>query len=145
MEPQKSILPHFKIVILDDNDFYNQVLSRFLTHNLKKLGIIKGFTVDIFSFTTYLDCSKNIDNSVDILFTDYYLSDGYNASHIINFINDKLLKCKIIVVSQIQNLQTSVFTALAGACEFIKKDNKTLYECHSIAETIISEKLGLTS
>jgi DNA-binding NtrC family response regulator len=145
MESQKSTLPHFKIVILDDNDFYNQLLSRFLTNNLKKLGLIRGFTVDVFSFTTYRDCAKNIDDSVDILFTDYYLSDGYNASHIINFINDKLLKCKIIVVSQIQNLQTSVFTALAGAYEFIKKDKKTLFQCHNIAETIISEKLGLTN
>jgi hypothetical protein len=143
MEPQKSNLPHFKIVILDDNDFYNQLLSRFLITNLRNTGLIKGFTIDVFSFTTYLDCAKNIDNSVDILFTDYYLSNGYNAQHIIDFINNKLLKCKIVVVSQIQNLQTSVVTALAGTYEFIKKDKKTLFECHDIAETIILKKISL--
>jgi len=138
-------LPNFKIVILDDNEFYSKILSRFLKESLNKMSIVKGFTVDIFSFTSYTDCIKKLDNSIDILFTDYYLSDGYNASNIIDFINEKLFKCKVVVVSQIKNIQTSVVTALAGAYEFIKKDENTLYECNGIAETIISERLGLTN
>jgi DNA-binding NtrC family response regulator len=140
---QTSILPNFKIVILDDNDFYNKILSRFLTTNLKKLGLIKGFTVNVASFTNYKACTQNMDNSIDVLFTDYYLNDGYNATHILQHINDKLLKCKVVVVSQIQNLQTSALTILAGAYEFIKKDRQTFFECNDIAQTIITKKLSL--
>lgn len=137
--------PNFKIVILDDNVFYNQILSRFLSTNLKKIGLHKGFTVNVASYTSYVDCLKSLDNSIDLLFTDYFLSNGYNASNIIDFVNDKLLRCKVVVVSQIQTLQTSALTILAGAYEFIKKDKKTLYECNDIAATIIAEKLGIVN
>jgi DNA-binding NtrC family response regulator len=135
--------PNFKIVILDDNEFYNQILSRFLSTNLKKTGLLKGFTVSVASYTSYVDCLKSLDDSVDVLFTDYFLSNGYTASDIIGFVNDKLLRCKVVVVSQIQTLQTSALTVLAGAYEFIKKGKKTLYQCNDIAETIITEKLGV--
>jgi response regulator of citrate/malate metabolism len=141
----KQSTPNFKIVILDDNEFYNKILTRFLTESLKKMAVLKGFTVDVSSFTSYIDCSKHLDSNVDLLFIDYYLGDGYNASHMINLINNKLYKCKIVVVSQIQTMQTCAFTLLAGAYEFIKKDKKTLFECNDIAETIISAKLGLTN
>lgn len=145
MKSQTNQQPHFKILILDDNEFYNQMLSRFLISNLKQTGLLKGFTVDVLSFTTYNDCIKHLDSQIDILFTDYYLSDGYNATHIINFINQKLLKCKVVVVSQIKNLQTSLVTMLSGACEFIRKDERTMAHCHFLAEAIIAEKLGVTN
>ena len=51
-------------------------------------------------------------------------------------------ECKIIVVSQIQNLQTAICTILEGATDFIKKDKHTLRQCQDIAETIITEKLA---
>jgi len=142
---ETQAIPNFKIVILDDNDFYNKILTRFLSESLKKTGLLKGFTVDIFSFTSVKDCLNNLDNSVDILFTDYFLSDDCNATHIIDFINEKVLTCKVIVVSQIQNMKTCALTILAGAYEFIKKDKKTMFECNGIAEAIITEKLGVTN
>src|ERR1700758_1924816 len=97
----------FKIMIVDDNEFYTKILSRFLSNNLKKLATIKGFALEIISCTSYKCFSEKIDATVDLLFTDYYLNDGYNGKHIMDFIKNKLFKCKVVVVSQVQTLQTA--------------------------------------
>lgn len=136
-------MPEFKIVVLEVNDFYNKLLSNYLDNNLKKLAVINGFKVQINSFTSYKDCSRNFDNNTTILFSDYYLGDGHSAPHVIEFVNSRLSSCKVVVVSQIQNLQTSVCTLMQGAYEFIKKDKKALFECRDLAETIILEKMSL--
>lgn len=134
-------LPFFKIVVLEDDDFYNKLLSRYLKTVLSELGIVKGFTLDVVSYTSYKDCTLNFDNDTVLLFTDYYLRNGYCASHIIEFVNRRQSCCKVVVVSQIQNLQTAVCTLLEGAVDFIKKDRQTLYQCRDIAEVILSERM----
>jgi|ERR1700756_1955387 len=145
METSANVLPGFKIMIVDDNEFYTKILSGFLKSNLNKLAIIKGFALNIISCTSFKCFTENMDNSVDLLFTDYYLNDGHNGSHIMDFIKHRALKCKIVMVSQVQTMQTSFLTSLAGTYEFVKKDEKTLFECNGIAETIIAEKLRLTN
>ncbi len=136
-------LPNFKIVILEDDDFYNKLLSRFLEQELKNTALIKRFTVEINSYTSFKDCSRNFDNNTTLLFTDYYLRDGYSASHMIDFIKYRCSDCKVVVLSQVQTIQTSICTILQGAYEFIVKDKKTLFQCKDLAETIILEKLIL--
>ena len=135
-------LPSFKIVILEDDDFYNRLLSKYLKNALSELGIVRGFNLELTSYTSYRDCTLNFENDTLLLFTDYYLKNGYCASNIIEFINMRGSECKIIVVSQIQNLQTAICTILEGATDFIKKDKYTLRQCQDIAETIITEKLA---
>lgn len=133
--------PSFKIVILEDDDFYNKLLTQYLKAVLTELGTVKGFKLEVTSYTSYKDCTLNFDNDTVLLFTDYYLKNGYSASHIIEFVNRRQCNCKIVVVSQIQNLQTAVCTILEGAVDFIKKDKHTLYQCRDIAESIINERL----
>lgn len=134
-------MPFFKIVVLEDDDFYNKLLSRYLKTALSELGIVKGFALEVKSYTSLIDCTLNFDNDTILMFTDYYLKDRHSASNIIDFVNSRPSACKIVVISQIQNLQTEFSTLLKGAIDFIKKDKRTFYQCRDIAESIITEKL----
>lgn len=134
---------NFKIIILEDDDFYNRFLTSYLTKNLEELGIIKGFTVSISSFTSFNDCSLNLTNDVDILFSDYYLNDGFNAPSIMNKLKKDGINCKVIILSRLNCLQTSLAPLLEGAADFVQKNNKAMQRCLHISEAIISEKMKL--
>lgn len=134
-------MPFFKIVVLEDDDFYNKLLSRYLKTALSELGIVKGFGLEVKSYTSLVDCTLNFDNDTILMFTDYYLKDRQSASNIIDFVNSRPSACKIVVISQIQNLQTEFSSLLKGAIDFIKKDKQTFYQCRDIAESVITEKM----
>ena len=136
-------LKKFKIVVLEDDDFYNKLLSRYLTAVLTELGVMKGFRLRLSSYTSYKDCMMNFDDDTTLLFTDYYLRNGNSASQVIRFVNNTNSKCKVVVISQIQNMQTAVSTLLEGAIDFIRKDRNTLQQCRDIAEAVINERLIL--
>ncbi len=134
--------PYFKIAILEDDDFYNKLLTHHLKNCLQQAGLVQGFTCDVQSYTSYKDWASNFDNETTLLFTDYFLSDGYRAPDVIQFVKAKSSGCKVVVMSQLQNLQTAVVSILEGAYDFFKKDYKLLFRCQDISETIICEKLG---
>lgn len=134
-------LPNFKIVVLEDDDFFNKLLSHYLKTHLDNSGLINGFTVSINSYTSFNDCSVNLQPNVDILLTDYYLSDGYNAKKMIDKVKNRGIDCKIIVMSREQNLKTAIVPLLEGASEFIKKNNDVLQNCLYVSEAIVLDKL----
>ncbi len=133
--------PHFKIVILEDNDFYNRLMSKYLKNQIKQFAILKGFTFDITSFTSYSECARNFHNDINIIITDYYLNDGYSALNILDLVKRRGSKCKVIVLSQIQNITTSICTILEGAYEFIPKNKETLVRSTDIVEDLIIQNL----
>lgn len=132
---------NFKIVILEDDDFYNRFLTGYLTKNLQDLGLIKGFTITISSFTSFKDCILNLTKDVDILFSDYYLNDGFNALLIIDKLKQEGINCKVIILSRLKSLQTSISPILEGAADFIQKNNQALQRCLNVSEVIIEEKM----
>ncbi|HRG59276.1 MAG TPA: hypothetical protein PK323_09985 [Bacteroidia bacterium] len=133
---------NFKIVILEDDDFYNRVLTHFLKKNLEDLGMIKGFTVNISSYTSYRDCCLNLQKDIDIVFSDYYLNDGFSASLLVEELHKKGINCKIIIMSRLQNIQTSIAPFLNGTAEFIQKNKMSLKRCLDISEAILIERLS---
>lgn len=133
-------MPNFKIVILEDDDFYNRLLTRFLKLNLEKLACAKGIVITIHSFTSFLDCKRNLSDDVDLVITDYYLSDGYSAPLIIEKLNHRRINCKVVVMSRLQTIETSIIPILDGAIDFVKKNKKALQKCLFLSESVLSEK-----
>lgn len=134
-------LPHFKIVVLEDNDFYNKLITKHIENYIHNIALLKGFTFDISSFTSYKDCVRNFTDDTNIIITDYYLNDGFNAMHVLNFIRKRDTKCQIVILSQIYNINTAISTLLEGACEFIHKDKNALANSGLIVEDIIAQQL----
>ena len=134
--------PHFKIVVLEDDDFFNRMLSSFLERHLRELGKAKGFVVTVSSYTSFTDCSLNLDPATTLLFTDYYLANGYKAPDMMQRMQQRGLHCKVIVMSRIQNVQTALTPIIEGASEFVNKNQYALNRCLLLAETILLERLA---
>ena len=134
--------PHFKIVVLEDDDFFNRILSSYLERHLRELGKTKGFQISVSSYTSFTDCSLNLDPTTALFFTDYYLSNGYKAPDIIQRMKERGLRCKVIVMSRIQNAQTALTPIIEGASEFVNKNNLAINRCLLLAETILLERLN---
>lgn len=134
-------VPNFKIVILEDDDFYNRILSRYLKINLEKIGFLKGFTVNVLSYTSFIDCKRNLSPDIDLVLTDYYLSDGYTAPYLMEKLRQRGIQCKVIVISRLHSVQTAIVPLLDGASEFVQKNKHALKNCLYITESILTERL----
>lgn len=137
----KNTWPHFKIVIVEDDEFYNKLLTGYIKNYIGQIALIKGFSFELVSYSTFGDCERNLETDTDIIVTDYYLNDGYNAMDLIDAVKRKAYSCKVIVLSQIQSINTAICTLLEGACEFIYKDKKAPERSSYLIEDIISHHL----
>jgi DNA-binding NtrC family response regulator len=97
---------------------------------------------DIQSYTNVNDCMRNLNSDTDIAFVDYYLSDSKNALDILKKIKQKCDHCKVIVISQVKNIKTSLQTIKEGASDFICKDRFALTRSCYIVEHIINERMN---
>lgn len=132
---------HFKIVIVEDNDFYNRIISRYLKNYIDNLALAKGFSFDLKSYTSFDDFARNFTSDTAVVLSDYYLNDGYNALHVLEQVRKLDASAKVIVFSQLQNMFTSIYPLLEGACEFIHKDKKALEKSAYVIEEILNEQL----
>ena len=131
----------FEIVVLEDNDFYNNLLPRQLENYVGEIASDKGFDFTIHSYTNAMDCIRNLKPETDIAIVDYYLGDSKNAIDILKIIRQKCINCKVIIMSGVKNIKTSYQTLSEGASTFIFKDRDALNQSCVLVENIISEKL----
>lgn len=137
----KKVWPHFKIVIVEDDEFYNKLLTRHIKNYISEIALLRGFTFELQSYSTFKDCERNLESDTDIMITDYYLNDGYNAMDLLDSVKRKAYLCKVVVLSQIQSINTAICTLLEGATEFIYKDKRAPEKSSYIIEDIISHHL----
>ena len=133
-------LKEFKIMVLEDSEFFNSVLTRTISNYLEILSQEKGFEYDVQSFTTVKDFLRNLKEDTDIVFIDYYLGGGLTAPEVISWMKKICDGCKIIVVSQSNDgsLKQKVYSE--GAAEFITKSKESLFRACIVLEEIIYEK-----
>ncbi len=131
---------HFNVIVLEDNNFYNNILTRQLQNYVENIAMEKHFSFEIQSYTSASDCIRNLKPETDIAFIDYYLN-GSNAIEVMRKIQKRCDDCKIIILSQIKNIKTSLQTLSEGASDFISKDRNTLARCCYIFEEIINQRL----
>lgn len=141
MKTMKNVWPHFKIVVVEDDEFYNNLLTKYIKRYISQIALLRGFTFELKSYLTFGDCDRNLDPDTDIMITDYYLNDGYNALDMLDSVKRKAYLCKVVVLSQIQSINTAICTLLEGASEFIYKDKKAPEKSSYIIEDIISHHL----
>ncbi len=131
----------FKIVVLEDNEFYNNILTRQLKNYTNEISFDKGYDFSIDSYTNAHDCLRNLKRDTDIAIIDYYLGESMNALEILKVIQDKCDHCKVIIISQFKNIKTYNQTLNQGAYHFIAKDQTALAKSCYIIEDIINDQL----
>lgn len=129
----------FKIVILEDNDFYNHLLTRQLQNYTDAIAEDKGYEFDIQSYTNPSDCIRNLKPDTDVAILDYYLGDS-NGLDMLRVIKDKAPDCRVVIISQVKNMKTSFETLNEGAFTFIYKDRDALVQSCHLVEDIVNER-----
>lgn len=135
----ENLKKHFKIVVLEDNEFYNMILTRKLKQFTNDLEAELGCLFEIDSYTNPDDCIRNLKSETDIAILDYYLGESKNALEILKKIKAKCDHCKIIIISQFKNIKTSYQTLNEGAYHFILKDAKALINSCMVVGDIVKE------
>lgn len=143
-DTMETLKRHFKIVVLDDNEFYNNMLTRQLKRFTEDLASERGCSFEINSYTSAYDCLRNLKEETDIAILDYYLGDSMNALKMLEAIKEKCRHCKVIVISQIRNAKTCYQTLDQGAYHFILKDRQAFFNSCSVVENIVKESCGQT-
>lgn len=136
MKPKRNI----RIVIIEDNEFYNQLLTRQLKNYIEPIADDNRFYFEINSYTNPFDCLRNLKSDTDIAFIDYYLGDSVTGIDIMKTIKQKSPDCNVIILSRVKSTRTSLLSLLAGASEFIFKDMQALTRSCYIAEEIIQSR-----
>ncbi len=130
----------FKIIVLEDNDFYNNLLTRQLKNYTDAIAEDKHCDVEIQSYTNASDCIRNLKSDTDVAIVDYYLGDSKNAIEILHEIKSKAPNCKVVIISQVRNMKTSFDTLNEGAYTFIFKDRDALMQSCHLVEDIMNER-----
>jgi len=120
MKADKIFIP-FRIVIVDDDDFYNKLLARGIKTNSEKILMDNGFNLELSSFTHLDDFLEQLPETNSVIFIDYYLDNKQVASKAIQSIKERSPQSKIVIISQEMSYSTAVETVLKGAHEFIQK------------------------
>ncbi len=118
----KPLKEKIKIVVLDDSDFYNRMLTHELEAYCKLLSHQFPVLLEIDSYSDLELFSKRLERSIDLAFVDFYLSSEVNGDEVTRKILEKHKSCKVIIISQSNSLPTNAKTKNSGAANFIHKD-----------------------
>jgi DNA-binding NtrC family response regulator len=147
----QTILPHFRrmsaerktirIAVVEDNEYYNHLLTSGLKVHLASLPYASMIHFEINSYTNAHDALVNITKNTDIVFLDYYLGDMFTGLDILRKIKKVNPHCKVVMLSQVKNLQTSLIPLLEGASDFVFKDAMAISKSCQTASQLIDQKL----
>lgn len=132
----------FRILVIEDSEFFNKLLTRQLQHFADTLALQKGCQFEIRSFTSASDGLRNLDKKTDLAFVDYYLGNGMTADKVLEKIKEQCRECQVVIISQVRNLKTSILTLTKGALDFIFKDLHALPTACFILEDMVNKKLA---
>lgn len=132
-----------KIVIVEDNTFYGEILRKLVFHIVDKIAT-QG-SISIVHHISAEDCLQSIDPQTDIFLLDYNLEDS-ESSEVINGLN--LLK---IIKRRCTNSRTVLVTGCCdyhiinqffreGVDRYLLKDEDTLIRLSAIMRELLLEE-----
>lgn len=139
-----SILIPFRIVIVDDDDFYNKLLTRGIKTKSEQFLMDNGFHLELSSFTHLDDFLEQLPELNAIIFIDYYLDEKQVATKAIKSIKERSPESKIVIISQEMSYSTTVETVLNGAHDFIQKGPQFIEKANEIVVQTASSSNFLT-
>lgn len=135
---------NIKIVIVEDDIYYNTVLSKYMKCLSKSIDF-RDIEFEIQSFFNAKDCLENIERDTDIVLLDYYLENSdlpnaMNGMQLMEEIKKRCKNCKVIIISGQQNIVTTVELLKKGAYDYIEKGDFSTNRAFSIVQNIIAHE-----
>ena len=141
LSPNKN---KFKIMVLEDNVFYNNILTKRIMSYVEMLSFAfnTNYKFDLQSYTTAYEGIKNLKSDTDIVFIDYFLDHKINASDLFDKIRTKCRNCKIVVISNIKTIAPILQFFTNDAITFIYKDEEALTKmCRIVDEVVTANRI----
>jgi len=132
----------FTIVVLDDNAFYNDILTKRIKSYTDMLSFAfnKDYKFDLQSYTSATDCIRNLKKDTDIFFIDYFLDNKINASDLLAKIQNKCWHCKVVVISNTKSIGAILQVLEEDTITFIYKDEDAFSKSCMIVDEIVSSR-----
>ena len=130
-----------KIVVMEDNEMYNSLLTKKLEMYTKSLSLDSDYSFEISAYVSLADCMKNLKEDIDIIFLDYFLVRNVTALDILNRIKQKCRNCKIFIISRTRDSEIINKAFEQGVDDFIFKGKYGLaHSCYLIKRTLANKE-----
>lgn len=129
-----------KVGILDDNAFFNRIVTGRLEAYAKFLSKLHQVNIELHPFTSARQFLEDIKKDYDLVFVDYVLGDNTNGFRVARSLKGYCEKCRIVVFSEFLGPadymeDTDVYD------EWWPKDSKVLDRCCIALDTVLMDKL----
>ncbi len=137
MEEAKTDQKCIKIVVMEDNEVYNALLTQKLKLYTKSLFPDMRCGFEITSYISLASCMKNLKEDADIIFLDYFLLKNVTALDVLYKIKTKCKNCKIFIISRTRDAAIVGKAFEQGIDDFIFKGKYGLaHSCYLIKKIV---------
>lgn len=135
------------VFVIEDNEYYNNMLSNAVQQCVNSLLLKGKYQLIMRSFTSANEFIRKIrSNELDcnntIVFIDYYLGEGINASHVIRLIREHSCDTMVVLLSQSREVREK--TDLPPYDYFVVKDDFASSFCSLCLRQFIENKFSVT-
>lgn len=135
------------VLVIEDNEYYNNMLSNAIKQSVNSLLLKGKHQLVLRSFTDATEYirkirSKELECNNTVVFVDYYLGEGINASHIIKMLKE--LACDTMVVLLSQSKEVKEKSKMIPYDYFVVKDNFAPALCSLYLQQYIENKFSVT-
>ena len=93
------------VLVVEDNEYYNSLLSRTLKKSGENMRIKHDCQVKIHSFTKAAECismikSGELGNNDIIAFVDYYVGNDFTGGQIVSLLKNQSAGSQVLLMSQ---------------------------------------------
>ena len=126
------------IQVLDDNPFYATLLEHQLMNEIKRNYEAHTDYFKVTSFTDHSAFLTALPSTHSISLIDYNLGNGMTGLDLLQQIKQAAPHCKVIIMTNENNLHVMPSCLSTGAAGFILKDNTTIDLCQMIIHNTIN-------
>ncbi len=126
-----------RIAIVDDNPFFNKLITKAINRCTTELWADFNLDFDVRSYTDPNQFRDQLSADLNIAFLDYYLGKGVTGKHLLTDINYTCSDCKVAILSAHRNNDTVVKPVINGAWTFMFKDKNVFARSCMFIEDIV--------
>ncbi len=135
------------VLVIDDSEYYNNLLSNVIQQRVSSLLFKGKYQLVLRSVTDANDYVRKIESGEldcknTIVFVDYYLGDGINASHIISLLKEHQCDPMVILISQSKEIKDK--SKEFHFDYFVEKDNLAPALCSLYLKQFIENRFSVT-
>jgi hypothetical protein len=135
------------VLVIEDNEYYNNMLSNAIQQSVSSFLFKGKHQLVIRSFTDANEYirkikSKELECNDTIVFVDYYLGEGINASHIIRVLKENSCDTMVVLLSQSPDVKEK--SSLIPYDYFVVKDDYAPALCSMYLKQYIENKYSVT-